>query len=87
MIIEGFKKVDYKSLIKELIKAYQLKAIPDVEIATNVNVRSVQTVKNSMNLGMQMVADETLSKIFYALGLSICITWVNGVRSYYLKIK
>lgn len=85
MKLEGFKKIDYQGLQAEIKKVYDPKEVPEIQIAAQINVKSVQTVKNAFNSAGQVVSDEILTNILNALGLNSFIIWQNGQRTYYIK--
>lgn len=83
--MDGFKKVDYNTLQQEIKKIYNSDEVPEIQIAAQVNVKSVQTVKNAFMPDKQMVSDEIFSNILTTLGLNSFIVWQNGERTYYIK--
>jgi len=85
MKLEGFKKVDYNTLQSEIKKVYDSDQVPEIQIAAQINVKSVQTVKNAFQPDKQVVSDEILTNILNALGLNSFIIWQNGERTYYIK--
>jgi hypothetical protein len=87
MEIKGFKNVNYTELQAVLSEKYKTAAIPDVQIANDIEVRSLSTVKNTFNAGMQSVSDEVLTKVFKVLDLNGFVLWINGERNYYISHK
>jgi hypothetical protein len=87
MEIKGFKNVNYAELQTVLQEKYVAADIPDVQIANTIDVRSLSTVKNTFNTGMQSVSDEVLTKVFKVLNLNGFVLWVNGERNYYIAHK
>lgn len=85
MKIDGFKKIDYPSLQAEMRKVYRPEETPEIVLATQINVKSVQTVKNAFNEDEQVVSDEVLSNILKELGIISIIGWSNGERNYYIQ--
>lgn len=85
MKIDGFKKVDYKTLQAELSKAHKPDELPALQIAAKVNVNSVQTVWNAFNIHRQTVSDAVLSGVAEVLGIESAIIWHKGERNYYIR--
>lgn len=84
MKIDGYKKVSYKELQTVLQKRYSEAKIPDVNLAVELGVKSIATVKNTLNMDAQVVSDEVLTKMFKSLTMQAFTLWLNGERNYYL---
>jgi len=85
MKIDGFKKIDYNTLQQEIKRVYNSEEVPEIQIAAQINVKSVQTVKNAFIPENQVVSDEVMTNVLKALGLNSFIIWQNGERNYYIK--
>lgn len=87
MKVDGFKKVDYPTLQEEIKKVYDSDKLPEIKIASDINVKSVQTVKNAFSPTDQIVSDQVLTNILDMVGLDSFIVWEKGERTYYIKTK
>lgn len=85
MKIDGFKKVDYKTLQAELSKAHNPSELPAIQIAAKVKVNSVQTIWNAFNIQKQTVSDAVLTNVLDVVGIECVIIWQKGERNYYIK--
>ena len=85
MEIKGFKEIDYNGLQDEIKKVYNPDVVSFIQVAAQINVRSVQTIRNAFMPDAQGVSDEVFTNILTAIGLDAFIIWKNGQRSYYIK--
>lgn len=85
MKIEGFKKVDYDTIQTEMSKLHKPDELPEISIAAQIGVKSVQTVKSAFNKENQIVSDEVLSGVLGQLGITSLIVWQNGQRNFYIS--
>lgn len=87
MEIKGFKPVSYEELQTALEKRNDDKKIPDVNMAVNIGVKNVGTIRNAFSTKEQLVSDKVLTNIFKELEIQAAIVWINGERNYYLSTK
>lgn len=84
-IVKGFKKIELPDLQAELHKAYKDSGKSYVELAYELNLKSVTSIQNLLMSETQVVSDEMLTKFINLLGLNAFVTWKNGERNYYIK--
>lgn len=85
MDLSNYKLVDYKEIQKELAKKRDACNIHELNIAANINVKAVSTVRSAFNEEEQLASDEVLTKVFKELGLNAFVGWVNGERRYFIS--
>lgn len=85
MKIEGFKKVDYETIQSEMQKTHKPDSLPEINIAAQIGVKSVQTVKSAFNKEFQAVSDEVLSGVLGQLGITSLIVWEGGQKNFYIS--
>lgn len=84
-LVKGYRQVSYSQLQPELVEFYKASKKSYVELAYELDVRSVSTAQNAIVSDDQMVSDEILTKVFNLIGLNAFVVWLNGERKYYLK--
>lgn len=87
MDIKGFKKVTYEQLQTELHKKSADKDMNHLKIAVDIDVKSVNTIKNAFEVDKQIVSDQVLTNVMNAYDLDGFILWGNGEKTYYLSTK
>lgn len=86
MEVLGYRKVTYTQLQKELQKSRADKPdLHEINLAANINVKSVGTIRNCFVEDAQVVSDEVLTKLFKELELDGIVLWSNGERNYLIK--
>lgn len=85
MDLRNYKQVAYKDLQKRLHEKKSISDIHDLNLAAQLDIKSVGTIRNAFNLDKQEASDEVLTKIFNALGLDAFVGWVNGERRYFIS--
>lgn len=84
-LVKGYRQVPYNELQSELNETFHATNKTYVELAYELEVRSVSTAQNAIVSDNQMVSDEILTKVFNIIGLNAFVVWMNGERKYYLK--
>lgn len=87
MEIKGFKKVTYEQLQSELHKKSADKDKSHIQIAVDIDIKSVNTIKNAFETEKQIVSDQVLTNVMNAYDLDGFVLWGNGERNYYLSTK
>jgi len=86
MEVLGYKKVTYSQLQSALQKSKAEKPdLHEINLAANINVKSVGTIRNCFAEDNQAVSDEVLTKLFKELEFDGIILWSNGERNYLIK--
>lgn len=84
-LVKGFKQITLADLQAELHKAYKDSGKSYVELAYELNLKSITSVQNLLMSETQVVSDEMLTKFINLLGLKAVVIWQNGNRNYYIK--
>lgn len=82
-VINGYEKVTYPELQTE-IKARLNGKKNNVEVASELGLKSVQTVLNIFN-EKQIVSDDLLRKVFEVAGLKAMIIYDTTGRNYFME--
>lgn len=85
MEIVGYKKVTYSQLQSALQKTKADNNIHELTLASNIQVKSVGTIRNCFADKKQLVSDIVLTKLFKELKFDAIILWFNGERTYFIK--
>lgn len=83
--IPSYKPAKYPELQKVLNTACDKTEKTHLQIAADINVKSVATISNALKNETQTVSDQVLTNIMTSVGISGIIVWDNGERYYYLK--
>lgn len=84
-IVKGFRRIELSELQEELQKAQKESKKSYVDLAYNLNLKSVTSIQNLLTSDPQVVSDEMLTRFINLLGLNAFVTWKNGERNYYIK--
>lgn len=84
-LMKGYKQVtlpelqaELKERCKELSKTY-------MELAREMDVKSITTIQNILNSEIQVVSDGMFTNFINLLGLNAFVKWQDGERNYYIK--
>lgn len=88
MDFREYKKASYREVYKEINRSFETSEKSWVQVASDIGVNSVQTVKFAIQSSDgQMVSDKVLTGIFAAIKLPAFVMWINGERQYFIKNK
>lgn len=85
--IKGYERVDYETFQTQLHKKFVDSDKSNVDIASEVKVKTPVTVKNAFRTDKQIVSDEILTAIMNCIGLDGNIVWSKRERMYYISTK
>lgn len=84
-LAKGYKQVSYNELQSELRSTYEISGKSYVDLAYELEVKSISTAQNSFAFDTQVVSDQILTKVFDCLGFNAFVVWMKGERNYYIK--
>jgi len=85
LTVKGYRQAGYGEIQLRLFDKFKESKKSYVELAYELDVRSVSTAQNILTSDTQIVSDELLSKVINLLGINAFVIWVNGERNYYIK--
>jgi hypothetical protein len=83
--IKGFNQVTFNKLQEIMMDRYRETKKSYVELAYELEVKSVSTAQNALTGVEQMVSDQILTNMLRILNLNGMVVWQNGERNYYIK--
>lgn len=87
MEIKGFKNVSYEELQLQLSKRTADTKESQLQIAVNLELKSISTIRNALDPERQLVSDQVLTNVMAAYGLTGFVLWSNGEKKYFLSNK
>lgn len=85
--IRGYKKVSYDTLQIHLHRMYADCGKPSVNIAVELKVKSIQTIRNAFAIKKQKTSDIVFAGVLKSVGVDALILWHNGERHYFISNK
>lgn len=84
-LVKGYREVDLPELQDELTKKYKESGKSYVQLAYELEVKSISTITNILASDKQIVSDEMLTKFINLFDLKAFVQWKDGIRTYYIK--
>lgn len=82
--VQGYKMVDYQKFQEQLHRSFSTCGKTNIDIASEVRVKTPVTVKNAFRTDKQIVSDDLLTAIMQSVGLGGFILWNKKERFYYI---
>lgn len=83
--IKNYSPIDFNDLQKKAREAREKNKKSNVELCSELNLRSIVTINNGLALDIQKVSDEKLTKLHKLLGIDSLVVYENGERKYFFK--
>lgn len=83
--IKGYTELSYKELQKHLNKRVSDSNKTPLLIAAELNLKTINTVKNALNVDEQVVSDTVLSNVANTVLLPVVISYNCGNKYYFIS--
>ena len=83
--LQDYKEINYSVFQKEMDLQFAKCEIKEIEMAIEIGLKSIATIKNCFRKDTQIVSDEVMTKVMNMIKLDGFILWSNGKRFYYIK--
>jgi hypothetical protein len=83
--VKGYKQISLSDLQNELKEGYKRTGKTYIELAYEMEIKSITTIQNILTSADQIFSDEMLTKFIKHLGINAFVKWQDGERNYYIK--
>lgn len=84
-LVKGYRQIGLQELQNELKEGYKNSGKTYIELAYEMEIKSITTIQNLLTSENQIFSDEMLTKFIKHLGLNAFVKWQDGERKYYIK--